>query len=72
MVMTDGEDSSLNSYNPMQSRVTYNQLARRLKESDVMVAPIYLDTEYEEVFERGIARPRLTRLLAISWNESVS
>ena len=70
VVMTDGVDSSLDRYNPMQSRVTYNQLARRLEESDVIVFPIYLDTEYEEVFERGnssseayaIARDQLERI----------
>jgi VWFA-related protein len=53
VVMTDGVDSSLDRYNPMQTRVSFNQLAHRLEESDVMVFPIYLDTEYEEVFERG-------------------
>src|SRR5262249_8179877 len=53
VVMTDGVDSSLDRYNPMQTRVSFNQLARRLEESDVLTFPIYLDTEYEEVFERG-------------------
>ncbi len=53
VVMTDGVDSSLDRYNPAPTRVSYNQLARRLEESDVLVFPIYLDTEYEEVFERG-------------------
>ncbi|HKA16713.1 MAG TPA: VWA domain-containing protein [Blastocatellia bacterium] len=53
VVMTDGVDSSLDRYNPMQTRVSFNQLAHRLEESDVIVFPIYLDTEYEEVFERG-------------------
>ncbi len=70
VVMTDGVDSSLDRYNPMQSRVSFNQLARRLEESDVIVFPIYLDTEYEEVFERGnssseayaVARDQLERL----------
>ena len=70
VVMTDGVDSSLDRYNPMQSRVSFNQLAHRLEESDVMVFPIYLDTEYEEVFERGnssseayaIARDQLERI----------
>jgi len=68
--MTDGVDSSLDRYNPMESRVSFNQLARRLEESDVIVFPIYLDTEYEEVFERGnssseayaIARDQLERI----------
>jgi len=70
VVMTDGVDSSLDRYNPMESRVSFNQLARRLEESDVIVFPIYLDTEYEEVFERGnssseayaIARDQLERI----------
>lgn len=70
VVMTDGVDSSLDRYNPMQSRVSFSQLARRLEESDVTVFPIYLDTEYEEVFERGnssseayaIARDQLERI----------
>lgn len=74
VVMTDGVDSSLDRYNPMQSRVTFNQLVRRLEESDVLVFPIYLDTEYEEVFERGnstseayaIARDQLDRLAEVS------
>lgn len=55
VVMTDGVDSSLDRYNPAPTRVTFDQLARRLEESDVIVFPIYLDTEYEEVFERGNA-----------------
>ena len=74
VVMTDGVDSSLDRYNPMQSRVSFNQLARRMEEADVIVFPIYLDTEYEEVFERGnssseayaIARDQLERIAGIS------
>jgi VWFA-related protein len=74
VVMTDGVDSSLDRYNPMQTRVTFNQLGRRLEESDVIVFPIYLDTEYEEVFERGnstseayaIARDQLERLAELT------
>jgi VWFA-related protein len=70
VVMTDGVDSSLDRYNPMESRVSFNQLTHRLEESDVLVFPIYLDTEYEEVFERGnssseayaIARDQLARI----------
>ena len=52
VVMTDGVDSSLDRYNPAPTRVSFNRLAGRLEESDVIVFPIYLDTEYEEVFER--------------------
>jgi Ca-activated chloride channel family protein len=68
--MTDGVDSSLDRYNPAPTRVSFNQLAHRLEESDTLIFPVYLDTEYEEVFERGnstseayaIARDQLDRL----------
>jgi VWFA-related protein len=74
VVMSDGVDSSLDRYNPMESRVSFNQLAHRLEEADVIVFPIYLDTEYEEVFERGngsseayaIARDQLERIAEVS------
>jgi VWFA-related protein len=74
VVMTDGVDSSLDRYNPLPSRVSFDQLARRLEETDVLVFPVYLDTEYEEVFERGnssseayaVARDQLQRLSEVS------
>ncbi|HYP25792.1 MAG TPA: VWA domain-containing protein [Blastocatellia bacterium] len=50
VVMTDGVDSSLNRYDPVPSRVSFTALARRLEESDVIVFPIYLDTEFDEAF----------------------
>jgi VWFA-related protein len=52
VVMTDGVDSSLDRHNPAPTRVSFNRLAAKLEESDALVFPIYLDTEYEEVFER--------------------
>ncbi|MFP5263276.1 MAG: VWA domain-containing protein [Blastocatellia bacterium] len=74
VVMTDGVDSSLDRYNPASTRVSFNQLARRLEESDTLVFPVYLDTEYEEVFERGnstseayaVARDQLDRLAELT------
>jgi len=74
VVLSDGVDSSLDRYNPMESRVTFNQLAHKLEEADVIVFPIYLDTEYEEVFERGnssseayaISRDQLERIAEVS------
>jgi VWFA-related protein len=74
VVMSDGVDSSLDRYNPLESRVSFNQLAHRLEEADVIVFPIYLDTEYEEVFERGnssseayaISRDQLERIAELS------
>ncbi|MEK6405672.1 MAG: VWA domain-containing protein [Acidobacteriota bacterium] len=78
VVMTDGVDSSLDRYNPMESRVSFDQLARRFEESDVLVFPIYLDTEYEEVFERGnssseayaVARDQLDRIGELTGGQS--
>jgi VWFA-related protein len=77
VVMTDGVDSSLDRYNPLPSRVSFEQLARRLEESDIITFPIYLDTEYEEVFERGnstseayaLSRGQLERLAEVSGGE---
>jgi VWFA-related protein len=74
VVMTDGVDSSLDRYNPAPTRVTFDQLARRLEEADAMVFPVYLDTEYEEVFERGnsssesyaVARDQLERIAELT------
>ncbi len=74
VVMTDGVDSSLDRYNPAPTRVTFEQLARRLEEADAMIFPVYLDTEYEEVFERGnstseaysVARDQLERIAALT------
>jgi VWFA-related protein len=70
VVLSDGVDSSLDRYNPFPTRVTFERLARRLEESDCIVFPIYLDTEYEETFRSGggvaeaysIARTQLERM----------
>jgi VWFA-related protein len=74
VVMTDGVDSSLDRYNPAPTRVSFNQLAHRLEESDTLIFPVYLDTEYEEVFERSnstseayaIARDQLDRIAELT------
>jgi len=74
VVMTDGVDSSLDRYNPAPTRVNFDQLAHRLEESDVLIFPVYLDTEYEEVFERmnstseayAIARDQLQRVAELT------
>jgi VWFA-related protein len=74
VVMTDGVDSSLDRYSPAPTRVSFNRLAGRLEESDVIVFPIYLDTEYEEVFERqqstteayAMARSQLERIAELT------
>ncbi|HWX42426.1 MAG TPA: VWA domain-containing protein [Blastocatellia bacterium] len=70
VVMSDGVDNSLDRFNPAHSRISFGQLAGRLEESDCIVFPVYLDTEFEEVFERGnttaeayaISRDQLQRI----------
>lgn len=74
VVLTDGVDSSLQQFGYRPTRVTFDRLARRLEESDVMVFPIYLDTEQEQVFELGnstaeeyeIARSRLAQMAELT------
>jgi VWFA-related protein len=74
VVMTDGVDSSLDRYTPAPTRVTFNRLVNRLEESEAIVFPIYLDTEYEEVFERqqssteayAMARSQLEKLADVT------
>jgi VWFA-related protein len=74
VIMSDGVDNSLERFNPAHSRVSFDQLARKLRGSDSIVFPIYLDTEYEEVFERGnsssesyaIARDQLAMIADIT------
>ena len=54
VVMTDGVDNSLQQERRLYlpSRVPYKRLMQRMEESDILVFPVYLDTEEEEVFER--------------------
>jgi VWFA-related protein len=74
VVMTDGVDNSLERRSGIPSRVSFDRLARLVEESDVLLFPVYLDTEYEEVFERGsstseayaMARLQLERLAEIT------
>src|SRR5262249_18012020 len=74
VVMSDGVDNSLDRFNPARTRISFDQLAHRLEESDCIVFPVYLDTEYEEVFERGntsaevyaIARDQLQRIAELT------
>ncbi len=74
VVMTDGVDSSLDRYDPAPTRVSYDQLAAKFEEADALVFPIYLDTEYDEVFNVGyskaeayaVARVQLERLAELT------
>jgi VWFA-related protein len=74
VVVTDGVDSSLSRYDPVPTRVSYDRLLHRLDESDVIVFPLYIDTEYEETFRRqtstaesyAIARFQLERMAELT------
>jgi VWFA-related protein len=74
VVMTDGVDSSIDRWNPAPTRVTFDRLARRLEESDAIVFPIYVDTEYDEAFRGSssvaenyaMARLRLERMAELT------
>lgn len=74
VVMTDGVDNSLERSNGIASRVSFERLGGLLEESDVIVFPVYLDTEYEEVFERrhssseayALARYQLERMADVT------
>ena len=77
VIMSDGVDNSLDRFNPANSRVSFPQLARKLEASDSIVFPIYVDTEYEEVFKNGnttseayaIARQQLEQMAEITGGE---
>jgi len=79
VVMTDGVDSSMDRNYPSPTRVTFERLAQRLEETDVMVFPIYLDTEYDDVYNTAfnnlaeayaVARMQLDRLAEITGGTS--
>lgn len=79
VVMTDGVDSSMDRNYPSETRVTFERLAQRLEESDALVFPIYLDTEYDDVYNTAfnnlaevyaIARMQLERLAEITGGTS--
>ncbi|MEW6212971.1 MAG: VWA domain-containing protein [Acidobacteriota bacterium] len=73
VVVSDGVDSSIDRWQPLETRVTFERLARRLEESDVLVFPIYIDTEYEEAMRGNsvsenyaIARLQLERMAELT------
>jgi VWFA-related protein len=74
VAVTDGVDSSLSRVNPLPTRVPFDRLARLVEENDAIVFPVYVDTEYEEVFERmnssseayAVSRIQLERLGELS------
>lgn len=70
IVMTDGVDNSIGWPQQYPSRTSYEELLRRVQESDVIIYPVYLDTEDEMVYRRrresaesyAIARRQLAQL----------
>ncbi len=49
VVLTDGVDNSISATYPMPSRVTFDQVLHKVQESGLLIFPIYLDTEKENV-----------------------
>lgn len=70
VVLTDGVDNSISDPEGSPSRHTFEELLERLEESDLIVYPIYLDTEYEMVVQQrretseayAVARRQLQKL----------
>ncbi|MEW6732573.1 MAG: VWA domain-containing protein [Acidobacteriota bacterium] len=56
VLLSDGVDNSISVTYPIPSRVTFDQVLRKLQESGTLLFPIYLDTEYENV-EQEIESP---------------
>lgn len=49
VILSDGVDNSISVTYPMPSRVTFDQILRKVQEMGVLVFPIYLDTEADNV-----------------------
>lgn len=71
VVMTDGVDNAMPDVFGDGSRTTFEQLLTLLQESEVMVLPIYLDTEKEEIKRHrapsstfSLARAQLAQIAA--------
>lgn len=52
VLLSDGVDNSISINYPLPSRVSFDQVYRRLQESSALVFPIYLDTEHEVVSQQ--------------------
>jgi VWFA-related protein len=63
VLLTDGVDNSISETNVIPSVVDFDDLVNRIEESDVIVYPIYMDTEQEVVF-KYLAESRETYALA--------
>jgi len=56
VVMTDGVDNALPDVRGPGSLITFEELLTRVRTSDSIVFPIYLDTEAENVKDRSVPR----------------
>ncbi|MBL8150757.1 MAG: VWA domain-containing protein [Blastocatellia bacterium] len=56
VLLSDGVDNSISVNYPIPSRVTFEQVLRKVQESSSIIFPIYLDTEFENV-EQQIESP---------------
>jgi len=56
VVMTDGVDNALPGINGDGSRIPFEELLDRIRNSETIVFPIYLDTEEENVKNRDMSR----------------
>ena len=72
VVMTDGVDNALPGVFGEGSRITFAQLLEKVRASDVIVFPVYLDTEKEEIKRHrspasayAIARENLAQLAEV-------
>lgn len=57
VVMTDGVDNSIRQPWLYPTKHTFEELLARVEESDVLIYPIYLDTEYEMVVRQRRESP---------------
>lgn len=74
VVLTDGVDNSISEFNLVPSTVSFDDLLYRVEESDVIIYPIYLDTEREVVYKYlaespesyALARERLQAMAEVT------
>jgi VWFA-related protein len=56
VLLSDGVDNAISFTYPIRSRVSYEQVLRKAQETNVLIFPVYLDTESENV-SQGIEQP---------------
>ncbi|MBI3951683.1 MAG: VWA domain-containing protein [Acidobacteria bacterium] len=51
VLLSDGVDNSISEFNAVPTVVSFDDLLNRIEESDIIIYPIYLDTEQEVVYK---------------------